>query len=101
MKKNQPAPQAEKTETESRPQELIQQPQPIFVHQQPQQILNHSQPHQIIISQGDPNGVQMLSAAGGLTMAQLPISLVPVSISADGIPTHYELKPHQFINLRG
>lgn len=104
-KKNQqvqllPPPQ---TQTHSQSQQLQQlqhqQPQQIIIHQQPQQTLHHSQPQQIIVSQGTSNGVHVLTTAGGLTMAQLPVSLVPVSVSASGIPSHYELKPHHHVNL--
>jgi len=79
--------------------QLQHQQQQITIHQQPQQTMHHSQPQQIIVSQGTSNGVHVLTTTGGLAMAQLPISLVPVSVSASGIPSHYELKPHPHFNL--
>ena len=62
--------------------------------QPPQQ--QQQQTHQIVVSQAQSNGVtHVLTTTGnlsGVTMAQLPLNLVPVSVA--GLPSHYQITKH-------
>ncbi len=76
------------------PQQQQQQQQ----HQQQQQQQQQQQAHQIVVTQAQSNGItHVLTTTGnlsGVTMAQLPLNLVPVSVSAAGLPAHYQIKHH-------
>jgi hypothetical protein len=98
-KKNQQQTQLVLQTQQHQPQQLQQvqheqQPQHILIHQQG---LHSSQPQHLVVSQGSTNGIHVLTTAGGLTMAQLPVGLMNVSEANVGMSSHYDIKPHHHL----